>query len=235
VNDQPLFGAGHNSRTPRELAEAAIAERLERFVQRVAEIKASAESYQKIRDRVDAGQAADVLGIAKTVLELIDAERKQVAAPYDEAVGAVRSAAERFVADMVTATDALRRRADAWAREEDKRIRDQEAEQQEFERRRRQLQAPAESAPPVSAPPPILAPAARPKRRTIQGDYGASISIGTDYEIAITNWRELPDFVFAAEPVRQAIRGVLMPLVRKKVPIAGTSVSEVAKTTARRA
>jgi hypothetical protein len=232
MSSQPLFGLGHN-REPREIAAEAIAERLERYRDRVAEVTKSAESFVKIRDRVDVGQAADILGFAKSILELIEAEGKDAARPFDQAVGAIAVAVQEFVAPMIEARDALRRRADDWAVEEDARIRAQELEQAEFESGRRAEMGAAEGSAPLPAP--ALPSVRAPKRRTVRGDYGASLSIGTDYDIAITNWRELPDFVFQAEPVLQAIRSVVLPLVRKKVPIAGTTVSEIAKTTARRA
>lgn len=88
---------------------------------------------------------------------------------------------------------------------------------------------------PAPAPPPPAPPQGpQPKRRSFRGDYGRQAIVQDVDIIELEDWRKLPDWIFEAEAVREAIVKVARPMVKQKVAIPGLKVTRDVKTSTRK-
>lgn len=154
-----------------------------------------------VRDRDTAGQAADVIRLARLVREEIDSKARELRRPFRETADALKQRVDDFWADAEAAITELSARAEAWQRDERKRIEEQRQEQAAL---LGDLNAPA-------------APA--PKPRKVRGDYGGQIVDRDVIDYAVEDVRALPVEVLSAVPVTQAIIGVV-----KRMAAAGLAV-----------
>jgi hypothetical protein len=229
---------GDNSLSIVRALRAEAQESLAHFEQRRDQFAAAMAKFVTIRDRLDVGNAGDLIGMARSVFDMVDARRKALVAPHDKAIDAVNALFREFWQPVENAVADLRRKLDQFAADEQTRIDAQEEEQRRFEQAARAAQAPRAAGRPVDAPPADdgarkRTPAA-PKRQNVRGDYGANVVFGQLDVIEIENWRELPDFIMDAADVREAIIKVARPMVKQKIVIPGLTVTKAAATSVRR-
>lgn len=231
---------GHNSGDMRAAALGDIRRRLAPFARRKRDFLRAAGRVQ-IRDRHDAGAAADLIGLARDVRALVDAERKAIVGPHDEALKAANGRTRAFWDDVDQAMRIVQARLDEFAAAEERRIETQRLEQEAEIRRRQEalkdkmdvtVRHHHEAA--IAAGKHQDAAGRQPKRRSYRGDYGRQATVGGTDVIEISNWRELPDWVFGAEAVQEAIRKVVKPMVRQKIVIPGLTVTKATKTSVRK-
>lgn len=225
----PHAPVGHNQPDFVQAAVDAVKEMLKPFEERKAQFLEAARKVV-IRTRADAGSAGDLIGLARGVEVLIDEERARIVAPHDMAVKAVNGRANDFWQPVWDAMVDVKAKITTFAEEEDARVQAQAEEQRLEEARIRRERA--TGATELSLPPP--APPRAVKKRSMRGDLGFQVSVQDDDVIEIANWKELPDFIFEAESVREAIRKVVKPLVKQGVKVTGLKVTKALKTQIRR-
>lgn len=223
-DDPSLIGDNSRAVTRALLDEAKQA--TAPFTPRRDEFQAAMAKFVEIRDRVDVGKAGDLIALAKRVFEMIEAKRKEIVGPHNDAVDSVNAFFREFWDPVADQLESLRSKLDAFAEAERKRIQDQQDEQRRFEAQRRGPSSPA-------SPATAVAPAA-PRRRNVRGDYGSNTTFGEVDVIEIEDWRKLPDLIMQSEDVRNAIIKVARPLVKQKVAIEGLKVTKAAATQVRR-
>ena len=243
MTDQPLFDVGHNSAAAGPelllLAMAAVIAdpvsdaagrtraRLELFRTRRDQFLEAAKKVE-IKDRIDAGSAADLIGLARDVRGMIDSVRLEIGRPHLDASRAVNAACSDFWGVVDEAMEDVQAKLDTFAKEERDRARQlQEEQAAEEQRRRAAIAGPG-------APPPAPAPMKPAKPRSFRGDYGRQAIVTDDDEIEIEDVRALPDMILEAEAVREAIIRVVKPMVKQKMKIPGIRVTAGVKTSVRK-
>lgn len=232
MSDNPsLIGDNSGAISRALLADARLA--AEPFAARRDEFKAAMAKFVEIRDRIDVGDAGDLIALASRVFALVDGRRKHLVAPHVEAVDTVNAFFRKFWQPVADQIEELRRQIDVFAENERKRIRAQEDEQRRFEEAARGKTAtPVVTDEPDSYARRRAAPA--PRRQNVRGDYGSNVVFGEADVIEIVDWRQLPDFIMNAEAVREAIVKVARPMVKQKIEISGLKVTKAAATSVRR-
>jgi hypothetical protein len=231
VSEDPgLIGDNSGAVASALLAEAR--EAAKSFTDRRTEFVTTMEKYVAIRDRVDVGNAGDLIALARRVFENIDARRKAIIGPHDTAVVRVNAFFRDFWQPVADQVAALQERLDGFAEAERLRIKAQKDEQRQFEAAAR-----GKSAAPAPAP---ADPGARKRaeapvrRQNVRGDLGGNVVFGEKDVIEIEDWRQLPNFIMDAADVREAIVKVARPMVKQKVVIPGLKVTKAAATSVRR-
>lgn len=229
ADEQPMYGVGHNSIAAGALADIRVA--LIPFAARRDEIIQRADAFVEIRDRVDAGQAADILGVGKGVGGLIEAERRKIAEPHSEAVRVVGLHYDRFWAPANAALARLKERVDAFAREDDRRVQELQAEQHAEDQRRRAALAGPSPAPPA---PVVSSSSKKPRRQVVRGDLGHAVLVGDKNVVELEDPRQLPDFIFQATKVKEAIEATAKTFVDKGITVSGVRVTKETQTSVRK-
>lgn len=229
-DEQPAPAPRDHNRPPSPV-EALTAEQRDAllvFMPRRDELVAAAEK-KNVFDRASAGDAADIIRIAREVYERIDADRRERTAPYRQAADAAKGVADEFWQPVVDALEALRDRVKAWTDAEDARIAEQKAEQERAMDAMRQAQRPApvvsaggaETTPVPSARQyrqPDVRPAAK---RKIRGDMGATLSTVEKFEYHVTDIKLVPDWILATPTVHAAIVQVVKSMAKHVGDIPG--------------
>lgn len=237
MSDDPEFPRDHNQAGLAVEMRNAIRLELAIFEERRDAFVKAADGFVLVRDRIDVAKATDIVGLGEKVGGLVEAERKKVAGPHYEAFRAVNEYVSNFWYPAARALSALTERIETFHREEDARILAQQAEQRAHEASIRAGRAPvveepvamdrvvAEPGQRPRAPAPV-APASRP----VRGDYGFAARRRAVDVITIDDVSALPDWVFQSQPVIDAIIATVRPMVAKKIPITGITVTKSTKT-----
>ncbi len=211
--DEIITNLGHNR--PPSMREEALEQQaamLAGYEKRRDEFVAAARAGQ-VRDRDSAGQAADVIRLARLVRDEIDAKAVELRRPFRETADALKQRVDEFWLPAAEALDALAERAETWQHEEKQRIEDQRREQAAL---LGDLAAPA---------------AAAPKPRKIRGDYGGQIVERDVIRYEVEDVRALPIEVLSATPVTEAIIGVVRRLAAAGMAVpAGIRATPSSKT-----
>lgn len=210
--DEVLTNLGHNR--PPSMREEALeqqAEMLAAYEQRRDQFIAAARAGQ-VRDRDSAGQAADVIRLARLVRDEMETKAQNIRRPFRETADALKQRVDEFWAEAAEALDELANRAEAWQREEKARIEKQRQEQ-------------------AALLGDLSAPAAPPKPRKVRGDYGGQIVERDVVRYEVEDVRALPIEVLTAAPVTEAIIGVVKRMVAAGIAVpAGIRATPISKT-----
>lgn len=194
ASEEIISSLGHNQPpSEREEALERQAEVLARFEKRRDEFIAAANAGV-VRDRDSAGQAADVIRLARQVRDDIETETAKIRRPFRETAELLKHRVDEFWGAAETALEALAQRAKQWKREEDVRIAAQAREQ-------------------AAALGDLAPTAAPPRARKVRGDYGGQIVDREVFEYSIEDPRQLPVELITAAPVAAAIATVVRGIV----------------------
>lgn len=227
--EEPAVGIGHNSNAFLEEARRLLRASLDPIKPRRDQFLEAAKKVV-IRDRHDAGAAADLIGLARDVGNIVDEHRRRIGKPHDDVVRTINSEAKTFWEDVEEAMGDVQEKIDAFAAAEQAKIDEQKASQERDEAARRAALAPA-GAPPPPEPAP---PARQPKKRAYRGDLGRQAVLVDQDQIEIVDVRALPDLVLNTDRVHDAIRAVLRPLVKSGAKIDGIKVTKAVKSQIRK-
>lgn len=229
-DEKPQIGIGHNfPPSPIDALKADIAVGLVKYEKRAGEIVESA-TKKLVTDRISAGQAGDILKIGRQVFDRVDADRKEIAAPYRSALEAASAQFDEFWQPARAALNALRERLDAWTDAEDARIEAQRLEQLKAEREMRERVQPALTTeyPPCQS----LAAASNPlpaKRTKIRGDLGATVTRAEDRVYRVVDVRAVPDWILNTSTVHDAIIAVVKSTAKHNAATPGVEFDTVNK------
>ncbi len=230
---QPLPPRDHNR--PPSLVETITLEQnaaLTEYTKRRDELVA-AVSRKSVNSRITAGDAGDLIRIARQVFEKIDADRLERSRPYRDAADRAKAIADEFWEPVEAEIRALRIRLKEWTDAEDKRIEDQQREQEQAMQQMREASS-STQAPPVSsagsdatAPaeqpfPPPPAPVGKPAfRRRIRGDLGATVSTVEKWAYRVANVKKVPKWILDTPTVHNAIIQVVKSMAKHSGDIPG--------------
>lgn len=226
ADEQPA-PTGHN-RPPSPVEHLADEQReaLTTFAQRRDEIVASA-SAKNVFDRASAGDAGDIIRIARDVFERIDQDRRERTDPYRRAAEAAKGAVDEFWQPVLNALDGLRSRLKQWTDAEDARIAAQQAEQDAEMERLRQQRLPMSPMPHASAQPTTPARMVPAPSRKIRGDLGATVSTVEKPKFEVVDVKLVPDWIMATPTVHRAIIQVVESMAKHAGEIPGIARSTV--------
>jgi hypothetical protein len=223
-DEQPIFGAGHNSTglLSRDAAVADLRELLNErliggeitYAQRRDQFIASAKAAV-VRNRETAGAAADIVKLARQVWDQIEAARKERSDPYYETQGALKTVADDFWRPVEEALDDLKARIAAWDAEEDARIQAQKDEQARF------------MAKVAGGQPGGPAPAAPAKRRPVRGDYGGKVTQRQEFAYEVTDIAAVPAFILESDVVKAAIIQVVKSMTKLGATVPGIKATPI--------
>lgn len=181
-----------------------------------------------VTDHETTGKAADFIAICKTFLSDADAIRRQIKAPYDQAVKAIDSRSAGFVENVL---DAIKQAETA--------IRTFRASQREKARlaavaqrvEEARLRAAADAAErgqlAVDPEPPAEKVAAADIALPVaRGDYGGKVHDKREAEYRITDVRALPDEILLAPKVQAAMLAAIKQLAKLKPDIPGVEKTD---------
>jgi len=230
----PPAPAGHNlAPSP---VDAVIAAQREAQTpaksERIAYIVGKANA-KAIVDRLTAGEAGDIIKVAREVEQALERDRIDLTKPYREAADAGKAECDRFLEPLRVAADTLAGRLEQWSAEEDKRIAEQAAEQDAFfaaqgpakeidpndtsiQWETRQGRSEQRNGPDATAPP--LKPARRSK---IVGDLGARVTQAEIKHHRVTDIRAVPDFIMNSPTVHAAVIQVVRSMAKHLPTIPG--------------
>jgi len=231
---------GHNRPDHVAAARIEMKELLEPFAKRREEYLASAAKVV-VRDRHEAGDATDLIGMAKGVWDKIEEKRKSISDPHFAAHRAAIEIASDFWEPVVEAMDGVMAKIEAYKAERTRLMAQQEAEQR----------AAMESPPPPAADPaaprqaidytaPVQSPSSgfsprKPKAQPIKGSYGHKLVETTETLVEITDWKLIPEYIMEAEGVQDAIRKAVAGFAKltKKTSIPGATITLAGKNSVR--
>jgi hypothetical protein len=233
---------GHNQPpSPVESLAAEQRDALKTYEHRRGELVAAADA-KKVFDRISAGDAGDIIRIARDVYARIDQDRRDRTDPYRRATEAAKGAVDEFWQPVVDSLDALRQRLKDWTDAEDARIEQQQAEQDAAMRAMREQAGAAEKVlkdqtgvteaaagdpPPRSGPvTTYVLPAAK---RKIRGDLGATVATVERAQFRVVDIKLIPDWIMATPTVHDAIIAVVKSMAKHAGPIPGierTTISD---------
>ena len=224
-DEQPALPPRDHNRPPSpvEALSAEQKEALEPYRKRRDEIVAAAQK-KNVVDRATAGDAGDIMRVARDVFAILDADRRERTDPYRRAADAAKGVVDEFWQPVVDAIADLRGRLKKWDDEEEARIRQQQREQEaEMARMRAAAQPPAES---PAAPPPSPPPAMRePARRKVRGDLGATVSSVDKVQYRVVDIKAVPDWIMASPTVHEAVITVVKAMAKHAGQIPGIETS----------
>lgn len=231
---------GHNRQDHVAAARIEMNELLEPFKKRRDEFLASA-AKAVVRDRHEAGDATDLIGMAKEVWGTIEEKRKSISDPHFAAHRAAIEVAVDFWEPVVEAMDAVMARIENYKAERKRLMDQQEAEQRaamapppppaadgQTPRQAMDYTAPVQQ--PSSA-----STARKPKAQPIKGSYGHKLVETTDTVVEITDWKLIPDYIMEAQAVQDAIAQAVKGFVKltKKSSIPGANITLAGKSSVR--
>lgn len=170
-------------------------------------------------DRETAGQAGDIIKVADEFRKIVDQDRIDRTRPYREAADRAKAVADEFLEPLDAAVAALRVRLNSWDREEDNRIKAQQAEQEAFFSKP-DLTPGVQS--PATPPPPAMKAA---KRSKIVGDLGARVTQAEVKHYTVVDVRAVPDFILQSDTVKAAIAIVARTMGKHMKEIPGIEIT----------
>lgn len=222
MTDTALF---NEPRPLREDARFAVRDLLREFEQRKGEILQSASRAPVPRDRGQAGDVADIVGIAKRVGKRLEERQDELTEPYREAATVVRSAVGEFWAEVLFEIDRLTGLIATFEANEKERIRVQELEQQREQEAMRSGTGGGVHSPPA-APPPV-------QSRPIRGTYGARVGKTKTIEITVVDVLKVPLEILNSAKVHDAIAAVARDFARHQATIEGLTINRGQQTSIR--
>jgi hypothetical protein len=222
-------GIGHNAPPPEEMARIDFNDAIDKHEglrSRIATLVDSSTRAQATNDD-EAGRCAELIRQMSAAEKVVDTERTSVKGPYLNAGRAIDDAAKTLVADLVNAKARVRRIAEDFMREQQRKA-DEAARAARLEAERlasieRERAAAEHREPePVAPPPP-------PKAENVQvrSDFGAVASSTKRKVGVITDWNKAFRRVSKVPAVQEAVQKAVNALVRaNETNIPGVEITE---------
>lgn len=210
-------------------ARAAMLDAIEQRKARLDEFVANLAKRTRIRDRQDAADATDVIGLARKVLTSIEDERKAISSPYDAAAGAPILVMRNAVAPLQEQIVRVLSLIDAFDAAQSAKIAAQRAEQKAAEDKlRAEAGGPrpeivyAEGGPVPTTP--VAPPAHKPAE--IRGDYGFAYRKRAKIDVTIDDVGLIPREILEEDAVQAAIAAAIKARATKnsRLTVAGATI-----------
>lgn len=232
IEVSPLIG--DNRHKPADDARAAMLDVIAQRQARLDEFVANLSQRTVMRDRVDAANATDVIGMAQKVINAIGEERKAISSPYDAAAGAPILVMRNALAPLDAEIARVLALIEAFDEAQKQLVANQAAEQAAVEQRLREAANPAEApsgraeiiygeggpAPAAPAVPPAATPAA------LRGDYGFTFRKRAKIEVTVDDVTLIPRDILEEDGVQAAIAAAIKARATKngRLTVAGATI-----------
>jgi len=244
-NERAVIGHNHpplEERIPVEFRQALVAERADFLIKLddlLGKVDGDPEDPADLgavhRARCDSedtlGKCGALVKSLRAAEQLVDGVHKELKQPYLDGGRLVDAEKNALIARIGVGKRRVQGMMDAYADEQLKARRAQEAKDAEERARlaalarENDLQGALPPPPPPPAPPP-----------PVRSDFGATVSLGTDHVSTVTDYAKAFKKVKDIAAVREAIDKAIQKLVRDakgKIEIPGVTITERAKTSAR--